>query len=206
MAFNPYLQPPSMLPSLFLRLSENRSQHCAGVHLNMAKYRKLLREFLKTNVFKTVIGERGGKKDRHATSFFFFFSVQFLCSSFSSRFHHLLLHSFNCLAVLVSTASRRTHPSDPRRSWLWGSCCGCRRPPRPRSGRSGQGSSGCWLRRPWLPSRTVSESESVHLRRSPAPPWRTGRIQSRCRNTGRSWTGSFGTGCLSRVGAGRCGI
>lgn len=106
----------------------------------------------------------------------------------------------------VNKASRQTRPGVPRRSWPWGSCCGCRQPPRPRSGCSGPGSSGCWFRRRLrLPSRTADEWGSARPRRSLVPPWRTDRIQSLLHNTGRSWTGSSGSGCLSRVAAGRCG-
>lgn len=142
--------------------------------------------------------------------FFFSFRVQLFFFLFIVLFTFLTL--FSCTlwlssSVSVSKASRRTHPSDPKHSWPWGSCCGCHRPPRPRSGCSDLGSSGCWsLRCHRPPNRTADGRGSARPRCSPAPPWRTGRIQSLCRNTGKSWTGSSGTGCLSRAAAGRCGI
>lgn len=139
---------------------------------------------------------------------FFFFSFFFQCFF---RVHPPLSLSSNTFRssgrLSLSKASRRTHPSARRRSWPSGSCCGCRRLPRPRFGRSGPGSSGCWSLRCRRPlSRTVDEWASARLRCSPAPPWRTGRIRSRCRSTGKNWTGSSGSGCLSRAAADRCGI
>lgn len=143
----------------------------------------------------------------------FSFFVCFFLSVFIFFFfvHHPLYSSSrtprlsSCLSV--SKASRRTHPDGPRRSWQWGSCCGFRQPRHPRSGCLGPGSSGCWsLLCPWPPSRTAGGWGSARPRCFLAPPWRTGRIQSLCHNTGRSWTGSSGFGCLSMGAAGRCGI
>ena len=188
--------------------------------LKMYKIHGSLGRVVKHKVFKASAGEI---KDKHAAfllflfdflsflsvfSFFFFFFLFFLLIvlfPFPSSLSPTPSWLSSCLSV--SKASRRTHPSGPSYSWPWGSCCGCRRPPRPRSGCSSRDSSGCWLLRCHRPpSRTAGGWGSAPLRCSPAPPWRTGRIQSLCRNTGRNWTGSFGSGCSSRVAAGRCGI
>lgn len=100
------------------------------------------------------------------------------------------------VSLSVNRASRRIHPGDRRRSWPWGSCCGCHQPLRPRSGCSGPDSSSCLRPRcPWLLNRTKGEWGNAHRQRSPGPPWRTGRSRSPCRNTGKSWTGSSASGC-----------
>lgn len=86
-------------------------------------------------VFKASAGEI---KDKHA-AFLFFFGLFFFSFSVHLFFvHHPLYFSSRTLrlssCLSVSKASRRTHPGGPRRSWQWGSCCGCRQPRRPRSG------------------------------------------------------------------------
>lgn len=130
---------------------------------------------------------------------------RYLSLSVFSFVQHPLEH-FLFLAW-VSKASIRTRLGVPRRSWLWGSCCGCRQPPHLHFGCSDQGSSGCWsLRCPWPPSRTADEWESARLLCFLGLPWRTDKSQSLCRSTGRSWTGSFGSDCLNTVAVGRCGI
>lgn len=137
--------------------------------------------------------------------FLFFLSVFIFFVHYRIYFSSCTLRLSSCLSV--SKASKRTHPNGPRRSWQWGSCCGCRRPPHLRSGCSGLGSSGYWSHQClWPLSRTAGGWGSAHPQCSPAPPWKTGRSQSLCRNTGRSWTGSSEFGCLSRVAAGRCDI
>lgn len=122
------------------------------------------------------------------------------CKSFQS-------HSF-------SKVSRRIHPSFPSCSWSWASCCDYRRPPRHRCLQSGRRHHPPTLK-PRPPCRK-SASEWVIAPRlcspqcRPRAPWRTGRSQTRCRSTGgreRCWSesGSFGSGCLGMVEAGRCG-
>lgn len=111
----------------------------------------------------------------------------------------------SCLSV--SKASKQTHPNGPRRSWSWGSCCGCRQPPHPHSGYSDPGSSGCWSPRCLSPlSRTAGGWGTAHPQCFLVPPWKTGRSQILFHSTGRSWTGNSVFGCLNRGVADRCGI
>lgn len=151
--------------------------------------------------------EGGREKTKHAAFFtfwFFYFLSVFLIFAFLS---YLTFSAWLFRCVIVNKASKRTHLGGPKRSWRWGSCCGCHQLPHLRSGHSDPGSSGCWCRQCLQHlSRTAGGWESARPRCSLVQPWKTGRSRSLCHNTGRSWTGSSEIGCWSREVAGRCDI
>lgn len=74
-------------------------------------------------------------------SIYFWGRIHLFCSFIFFTLSSLSCISSSCLTV--NKASRQTRPCVQSRSWPWGSCCGCRLPPPPRSGCSGPGSSGC---------------------------------------------------------------
>lgn len=136
----------------------------------------------------------GGQNMQHFLLFWFFYFLSvFIIFGLLS---YLTFSAWLSRRLSVNKASKQTHPGGPKHSWQWGSCCGCRRPPRPRSEHSGPGSSGCWCRQCLRHlSTTAGGWESARPRCSLVPPWKTGRSRSLCRNTGRSWTGSSEIGC-----------